>query len=442
MSNLEKKFQEDTELAWDRKHRAKINYNIGKYEISVLKGKAQFADLESAKEMASAIKKQTLKNLPTYLLEFEKNATAKGTTILWAETAEQALEEIDAILAPHRVGYIVKSKSMITEEIELNEHLEKKGIEVIETDLGEYIVQLAGEKPYHIITPIMHKSKEEVAELFEEKFGLPPYSTPEEVMGFVREKLRYKFFNAKVGITGANFLIAETGSITLTENEGNANLCVSYPEIHIVIAGIEKIIPKLEHLELFQSLLAAHGTGQNLTCYNNLVTGGQQEGEIDGIKKMYVILLDNGRTNLLAEEDHWEALKCIKCGACLNVCPVYKNIGGYTYNTTYQGPIGAVITPHLKGMKEYGHLSYASTLCGRCTEVCPVKIDLQKLLLLNRKKFVERNPPSILEKSTLRIAKSFLENGTYATKIPAFAKKIGYWLFAANRWQNKRSSLK
>jgi len=304
----------------------------------------------------------------------------------------------------------VKSKSMISEEIELNDALEKSGIESVETDLGEYIVQLAGEKPYHIVTPAMHKSKEDIAALFHEKFGISENSTPEEITRFVRQKLRKKFVEAGAGITGANFLIADTGSIALTENEGNGMMTFSFPKIHIVIAGIERIIPSFRDLQLFWPLLASHGTGQHITVYNSIVSGPGQSGEIDGPTEMYVILLDNERTELLKHNQQRRALSCIKCGACLNACPVYKNIGGYTYNTTYSGPIGSVITPQMRGMKEFKHLSFASSLCGKCTEVCPVKINLHELLLYNRYESVKDNYVTSMEKFVQRMAKKGLSN--------------------------------
>jgi L-lactate dehydrogenase complex protein LldF len=296
---------------------------------------------------------------------------------------------------------LVKSKSMITEEIELNDHLEKNGIEAVETDLGEFIVQVAGERPYHIVTPAMHKSKEDVAELFHKHFDTPITSTPEELTLFVRKYLREKFLNADVGVNGANFLIAKEGAVAVTENEGNALLSASIPRLHIVIAGIEKILPSVDDLDLFWPLLAAHGTGQQCTVYNNLFFGPAKEGENDGPERMIVILVDNGRTKIYEDEIVRESLACIRCGACLNGCPVYKNIVGYTYETTYSGTIGAVITPHLLDFKEFKHLSFASTLCGKCVEVCPVKIPLTDLLLHNRQLAVEKGLTPLKEKAAL-----------------------------------------
>jgi L-lactate dehydrogenase complex protein LldF len=237
----------------------------------------------------------------------------------------------------------------------------------------------------------MHKSKEDVAELFNKEFGTPPKSTPEELTLFVRKVLRKKFTLAEVGVTGANFLIADVGGVALTENEGNGFMSIAFPKVHIVITGIEKIIPSINDLQLMLPLLSALGTGQQVTVYNSLLTGPKSEGETNGPEKMVVVLLDNNRSEIATQKEHYKALKCIRCGACLNACPIYKNVGGYTYNTTYSGPIGSVITPFLKGFKNYNHLSYACAVCGACTEVCPVKVPLHEMLLLNRKMGVEQN---------------------------------------------------
>ena len=317
-------------------------------------------------------------------------STKNNIQLIWARDSKEAVSEIINILKENNAHLLVKSKSMISEEIELNENLEKAGFEPVETDLGEFIVQVAGEKPYHILTPAMHKSKEDVAKLFNEKFNTPPNSTPTELTLYVREKLLEIFTSAEVGVTGANFLIADIGGILLTENEGNGFMSVAFPKVHIVITGIEKILPSISDLPLFLPLLAAHGTGQQVTVYNSLITGPKKADETNGPEKMFVVLLDNNRSQIAAEKEHFKALKCIRCGACLNACPIYKNVGGYTYGATYTGPIGSVITPFMGGFDKYNHLSYACTVCGACTEVCPVKIPLHDLLLLNRKKSVEQ----------------------------------------------------
>ncbi|MDO3643908.1 MAG: LutB/LldF family L-lactate oxidation iron-sulfur protein [Mucilaginibacter sp.] len=379
------------EKAFDMDHRRIINYNIGKYDSAVDKGLSRFVNLENAKRKAHGIKWKVMENLDKLLPEFEANFQKRGGKVIWANDAEEANREILNIIKKAGAKTVVKSKSMATEEIQLNEFLEENHIESLETDLGEYIVQLLGQRPYHIVTPAMHLSKEDIAKLFNEKFGTPIDFTPEQLTQKARELLREKYVQADVGITGGNFLIADTGSIAITENEGNARLSTSFPKIHIAVVGIEKLIPSIADLDLFWPLLATHGTGQNLTVYNTILSGPRQPDETDGPEEMYVVLLDNGRTNLLAQKEQRQALYCIRCGACLNACPVYKNIGGHTYETTYSGPIGSIITPHMAGMDEFKHLSYASSLCGKCTEVCPVKIEIHKMLLLNRRDAVQEH---------------------------------------------------
>lgn len=384
--------------AADREHRRKINFNIGRYNAVVPQGKQQFFDLHLARERAKNIKWRAIETLDRQLETFEKIISSRGAKVIWAENAEQALEVIKNICEEKNCKTLVKSKSMVTEEIHLNQFLEKLGIESVETDLGEYIQQLDNEPPYHIVTPAMHKSKEDVAKLFAEKLGTDPNATPEQLTLTARVLLRDKYVNAEIGVTGANFIVADIGGIAVTENEGNARLTCSMPKTHIVIAGIEKVIPSINDLALFWPLLATFGTGQRVTVYNTIVSGPRQANEADGPEDMYVILLDNGRTEILANEKQRESLYCIRCGACLNACPVYKNIGGHTYDTPYSGPIGSVITPHLKNMGEWKHLSYASSLCGNCTEVCAVKINLHELLLENRHEAVEEGHSSFNEK--------------------------------------------
>jgi L-lactate dehydrogenase complex protein LldF len=373
------------EKAFDMDHRRIINNSIDKYSAAATSGISRIANLDNAKKKGHVVKWKVMENLDKFLPEFESNFQRRGGKVIWANDAEEANREILNIIQRAKAKTVVKSKSMVTEEIHLNEFLKQNGVESLETDLGEYIVQLLGQAPYHIVTPAMHLSKEDIAQLFNKHFGTPIDATPEQLTLKARELLRDKYLQADVGITGANFLLADTGSVAISENEGNARLCTTFPRIHIAVVGIEKIIPSITDLDLFWPMLSTHGTGQNLTVYNTILSGPRQGNETDGPEEMYVVLLDNGRTNLLAQKDQRQGLYCIRCGACLNVCPVYQNIGGHTYNTTYSGPIGSIITPHTEGMAEFKHLSYASSLCGSCTEVCPVKIDIHKMLLLNRR---------------------------------------------------------
>lgn len=439
MSQQAEQFIADAESkVFDPEHRRKLAFNIQQYDKKVVEGKNQFDDLELARQRASTLKWRTTENLDKYLIEFEANFIKRGGKVIWAQDDEEAIRELVKIMKSCRARTVVKSKSMTTEEIHVNEGLQKEGIESIETDLGEFIVQLRNEHPYHIVTPAMHLSKEDVAKTFNEKYQLPLTSTPKEITAFVRARLREKYQKADVGITGANFLVADTGAVGVTENEGNALMSISFPRVHVVIAGIEKIIPSLTDLDLFLPLLATHGTGQNITVYNSITTGPRQEGEVDGPEEMYVILLDNGRTNLLAQQEQRQALACIRCGACLNGCPIYKGVGGHSYGSTYSGPIGSVITPHYKGMEEFKHLSYASSLCGKCTEVCPVKIDLHKLLLYNRRDSVEMKVNSRMESFTFFVWKKAMLSRKLMNKGSGKLRNFVLRNFFKSKWGDRR----
>ncbi|HMT35165.1 MAG TPA: LutB/LldF family L-lactate oxidation iron-sulfur protein, partial [Chitinophagaceae bacterium] len=397
-NTLKKTFLNKSEIkAMDAEHKRKLSFNIGKYNDTVVKGKQQFADLDNARKKAKNIKWKTIEHLDKYLVEFEQNFTKNGGKVIWARDAQEANEAVLEICKLHQTTQVVKSKSMVTEEIHLNDFLEKNHIESVETDLGEYIQQLDGEAPYHIVTPAMHKSKEDVAKLFHEKLGVEPNLNPSELTLIARKNLRAKYTSAQVGITGGNFLLADVGGVCVTENEGNGRLTTAFPKVHIAIVGIEKMIPSIKDLNLYWPLLATYGTGQNVTVYNTIFTGAKKKNEVDGPEEMYVILLDNGRTNLLKDPNVRESLYCIRCGSCLNACPVYKNIGGHTYGATYSGPIGSVITPHMKDFDEFKHLSYASTLCGNCTEVCPLKINIHGMLHYNRTLAVKKNDTDFSE---------------------------------------------
>jgi L-lactate dehydrogenase complex protein LldF len=441
MTDTAKSFISKTTIkAADLEHRRKINFNIGRYNAVVPKGKEQFADIHLARERAKNIKWRAIETLDQQLEEFELNFSKRGGKVIWAENSAQAIDEILNICKEKNCRSLVKSKSMVTEEIHLNDALGKHGIESIETDLGEYIQQLDGEAPYHIVTPAMHKSKEDVARLFNKKLGTPVSLTPEELTQVARNILREKYVQAEVGVTGANFIISDIGAIAVTENEGNARLSCAFPKTHIVIVGIEKMIPSLTDLGLFWPLLSTYGTGQKITVYNTIVTGPRQENESDGPDEMYVILLDNGRTNILQNPKQRESLYCIRCGACLNACPVYKNIGGHAYGATYSGPIGSVITPHLQGMEDFKHLSYASSLCGNCTEVCAVKINLHELLLENRHESVEEGLTTFSERMAWKLWKmASLKRGMMNMGSGKLKNKVVNGLFKG--WKTQRSEL-
>ena len=384
--------------AVDKEYRDKTAFNISQYNTEFEKAKMQYADLELAKERAAAIKYKVLNELDKYLIEFETNFVKRGGKVIWARDEEEAIREILIIVERKRAKLVVKSKNTITEEIHLNENLSKAGVTVHETTLGEFIHQESNEKSFHFVNPVIDKSKSDISKFFAQKYGLASNTSSADIVLYFRNLLRGKFTKADIGITGANFLVANVGGVALTENEGNAMMSVSFPKTHIVIAGIEKIIPSLKDLDLFWPLLATHGTGQKITAYNSVVLGPKQEGEIDGPDDRYVIFLDNGRTKLLEKLEQRRALSCIHCGACLNACPVYKTIGGQAYHSTYSGPIGSVITPYLKGMDDFNNLSFASSLCGACTEVCPVKINLHELLIFNRNDAVLNHHTGIKER--------------------------------------------
>jgi L-lactate dehydrogenase complex protein LldF len=428
------KFQADAEkIVFDRTHRGKIRFNMSKYKQAVAKGRERYVSFQNARLKAEELKEHAINNLHDYLIEFENNFTKNGGIVHWATNKEEAISIISKILTENNVKTVVKSKSMTTEEIDFNEEVEKMGVTSIESDLGEYIVQLAGEKPYHIVTPAMHKSKNDVAQLFNEKFDFPLDSTAEEMTALARKNLRDIFINADAGITGANFIIPDIGGIAITENEGNAIMTTSFPPIHIAIAGIEKVIPKFEHLALFWPHLALNGTGQAITVYNSVFSGPKKTGELHGPEQMHVVLLDNGRTNLYKNKKFRKALTCIRCGACLNACPIYKNVGGYTYATTYQGPIGTVISPHLNTFDEFGHLSFACSLCGNCSEVCPVKIPLHNLIIHNRKLSVE-NKSSISDNLAMSFFSKMMKKRSVWDVPNNKAKDFGFRLVGQSKW--------
>lgn len=441
MSSIsKKKFLKDSEnISFNLEHRKRINFNINKYRSSVSKGRLTFDDWQYARKKVQKIRRKSLDRLEKNLIDFETNFKRNGGTVIWCNTHEDVLEGVLKILKIENATSVVKMKSMISEELELNHAIENLKIEVTETDLGEFIVQVAGEKPYHIVTPAMHKSKKDINDLFTKIFKIDNDLTAEQLTLYVRNLLREKFLKANVGISGANFLIAETGSICLTENEGNGVLSSSMPKVHIAIAGIEKIIEKFEDIGSIWPMLSTSGTGQLLTVYNSIITSCEKNSK-NGPEKIYLFLLNSNRTELLADKEVKSALSCIKCGACLNECPIYRNVGGYTYGSVYSGPIGSILTPYLNGMEEYGHLAFACSLCGKCKEVCPAKIDLPELLLHIRSVYVKNGYSPFTEKIGIKgwkfaISKrKRLEIGNYKTK-NKFIK-----LFAKNAWGPRRTT--
>jgi L-lactate dehydrogenase complex protein LldF len=342
---------------------------------------ASLPNWEDLRSQARAIKDEVLSHLDQYLEEFVRNAESRGAKIHWARDAAEANSIICGLATASKARIVVKSKSMTTEETHLNDALEAAGMQVVETDLGEYIIQLAKEPPSHIIAPAIHKTRGQVAELFTSVLGMPPTDDVAQLTSTARATLRDRFAAADVGISGVNFAVAETGTIVIVENEGNIRLTTSVPRMHIAVMGIEKVIPRFTELDVFLKLLPRSGTGQRLTTYQSFITGTKQQATDEGPEELHIVLLDNGRSRMLAHPVTRQSLACIRCGACLNACPVYQQVGGHAYGSVYPGPIGAVITPQLMGIEKAAQLPYASSLCGACREVCPVKIDIPRLLL-------------------------------------------------------------
>jgi L-lactate dehydrogenase complex protein LldF len=349
----------------------------------------ELGNWEEWRKHGEEIRTHTLENIDYYLEQLSENVTKRGGHVFFAATKEEANEYISKVAKEKQAKKVVKSKSMVTEEINLNAALEKAGCEVIETDLGEYILQLDDhDPPSHIVVPALHKNKEQIRDTFKEKRGYDKSEIPEELALFAREQLRQEFLSADLGITGCNFAVAESGSISLVTNEGNAGLVTALPKTQITVMGMERIVPTWEELDILVSLLCRSSVGQKLTSYITGLTGPKDEGDVDGPEEFHLVIVDNGRSNILGTEFQ-SALNCIRCAACVNVCPVYRHIGGHSYGSIYAGPIGAVLTPLLGGYEDYKELPYASSLCAACTDACPVKIPLHELLIKHRRKIVE-----------------------------------------------------
>jgi L-lactate dehydrogenase complex protein LldF len=345
-----------------------------------LNASAQFPGMEAMRDHARQIRLHTLARLDHYLGEFADRVEELGGHVHWAADGDEANEIVRKLATDRNVKRIVKSKSMVTEETELNQALEAADLEVVETDLGEFIVQLAGDRPSHIIAPVLHKTRFEIGELFRDSLGADYTDDPTELNAIARRYLRHIFLTAGMGISGVNFAVAETGSISLVTNEGNGRLTTTAPRIHVAFMGMERIVPTFGDLAVMLEVLARSGTGQRLSVYTNIVTGPRRPGDPDGPEEFHVVILDNGRSAVL-DGDLSEILACIRCGACLNICPVYRHTGGHAYGSTYSGPVGAVVTPSLMGLDAWHDLPDASSLCGACKEACPIRIDIPGLLL-------------------------------------------------------------
>lgn len=373
-----------------------------------------FGNWELWRERGEAIRAHTIANLDAYLDQFTDQLETLGAHVHFSANAAEAAAAVMGIVRQKKANKVVKSKSMVSEEIHINHHLEAEGISVVETDLGEYIIQLAHEAPSHIIIPAIHKNREQIRDLFEGAGGEDLSTGTSDLTAFARQKLRAEFLSADIGITGCNFGIAETGSVVLFTNEGNADMVMNLPQTHIVIMGMERILPTLADLEVMAHLLPKSATGQNVITYMSMVTGPKRVVDHDGAKEMHVIILDNGRSNQLGDPQFQAILNCIRCGACLNVCPVYRQIGGHAYGSVYPGPIGAVLSPMLEGGEQYEDLPFASTLCGACYEACPVRIPLHDMLVHQRQRIVEKNHSKPLERLAFEgYRKIFAKPGRY-----------------------------
>ncbi len=375
----------------------------GKFVDKRAEAVRELPNFEAMREAGEAIRDLVLDDLDVWLEEFERNATARGATVLWARDGADIRRHVIDIARRHAVTKAIKSKSMLSEEADLNGALEAAGITPVETDLGEYILQINdNEPPSHIIAPVMHKTKDEVSDLFERVHRRPRKTGITEMAREAREMLRAHFVSAQMGISGGNFLIAETGSVALVTNEGNGRMVTTLPQVHVVITGVEKVVPTLEDLSVLLRLLTRSATGQSISNYVSVLTGTRRPGDLDGPGHTYVILVDNGRVGLVGGEFR-EMLRCIRCGACMNHCPVYQTVGGHAYGWVYPGPMGSVLTPLFVGMEQALDLPYASALCNQCGEVCPVRIPLPELLRRLREKQVERRLRPLGERLALRL---------------------------------------
>jgi len=386
------KFQQDTFAALNN---PQLRRNFKRAMGGLMeKRQAVFADGEEwqeLRELGRSIRANALRKLPALLEQLEANCSKNGIQVHWAESVDEANTLVLEIAQRHQVKSVVKGKSMVSEEMELNHFLEQHGIEALEADLGEYIIQVDHELPSHIIMPAIHKNKDQITQLFREKVDpVAPAETAEEMTAIARRVLRKKFYEADMGVSGVNFAVAETGTLCLVENEGNGRFCTTLPPVHVAVMGIEKVVERFEDVPPLLSLLTRSATGQAITTYFNMISGIRQAEEKDGPHEVHLILLDNGRSQMHADDLLQETLLCIRCGACMNHCPVYSRIGGHAYDTTYPGPIGKILTPQMKGLHEAGHLADASSLCGACVEVCPVKIPITDILLRLRHDKVEK----------------------------------------------------
>ncbi|KAA6230367.1 iron-sulfur cluster-binding protein [Campylobacter sp. LR264d] len=415
-----------------RENLMKAMHTLQRNRLNIIKDK--FNDWQGLRNKAKTAKNNALMSLKDRLLEFEENASKNGIKVHWASSDEEACEIIYELMIEKNINKILKGKSMASEEIGLNHFLEKKGISAIETDLGELILQLNGETPVHIVVPAIHRNRYEVGEIFKEKLNAPLESDIEKLNAIARKHLRDEFEGLKMGLSGVNFAISKEGAFWLIENEGNGRMCTTAPDIHVALCGVEKVMQSFEDAATMVCLLTPSATGQFIPTYNNIISGPRKNGDLDGPKEVHVILFDHHRSDMLSHKDYYEALRCIRCGACMNFCPVYDQIGGHAYQTIYPGPIGEVISPNLFGMDNTGDILSFCSLCGRCSEVCPVKIPLADLIRKLRANKIGQgeNPPmgtNLVHKNNLEasVFKKFEKMATNGDSWRFYLSKAHYF---------------
>ncbi len=382
MSEPKTIFKESSALAFDEEHWQKINYSTGCFENNFAKGKENYRNLELEKQRAYTLRNKSLLNTEKLLVDFETHFAENGGKVLWARNADDALTMIFDLIRKEKANAIMRSNSTVLDEIELNGFLERKNIRVVETEVGRFVLQKGQQKSYHPLSPSIHLSKEENNAILTSNFKLKPDSSVKQMVNFVRHEVGVETKDVSICVTGANFLLSDTGGVVLTENEGNILKSTSLAKIHIVVAGIAKVIPNMDDLSVLLPLLSLHSNGQSMSACNSITFGPSTTG--NGPEQMYVILLDNNRSQLLAHETQRKVMSCIHCGACISVCPVYKNIGGYSYGTKHIGPVGTVMAPLMEGLEDFNYLNSACSLCGKCVDICPVKIPLDDLIIENR----------------------------------------------------------
>ncbi len=440
MSQSNSRFlSESASKSFDLQHRELMTKHLSDYEEEVAVAKEQFSNLELARKRAGHLKHLVLEHLEEHLKTFEQHFTNNGGRVIWAENASDARKAILALLQNNEAQTAVSSRSLLIEEIGLNDMLGKNGITTLDTGIGEHLLQIMNDQPYHATSPAMHMRVSDIAAALHEKFDFPEGATTKEIVSFVKKSLRKRLMQADVAITGADFLLADTGAVAISENEGHAMMAMASAKMHVVVVGIDKVLGSVYDLDLFWPLLSTFGNGQQLYAYNALLSAPKVRDERDGPEQMVVVLVDNGRSRLLGTIPQRRSLACIDCGACANACPVFRTIGGHAYGSVYKGPIGAVVTPFLTGrFEEYKHLSFASTLCGQCSEVCPVGIDLHHQLLMNRRLGVKRGYASRAERWAMWAYKVGMKKRKRLDRFSPKRKNKLFKRFFAKGWGERR----